>query len=332
MTISITLDDVEQAASRITGIVRRTPVIRSTFLSDCLGRDVWLKLETEQPTGSFKIRGAANRLLELEPDQRARGVIAASTGNHGQAVAHVARFLDIPATIVASRLVPANKLNAIRDLGADLVVTGRSQDDAIAEVTRRSQHDGSIVLPPFDDPAIIAGQGTVALEVLQQVPHTSCVVVPLSGGGLISGVVIATKGLRPHALVVGVSMDRGPAMYRSLQAGMPVEVDELDTLADSLGGGIGPNNQYTFAIVRDLVDRTLLVTEDEIANSIRALHNHDGVIVEGAAAVGVGALLAGQLDNLPTGAVTIIISGRNIDASLFRRIAAGTHTQTRYGK
>lgn len=183
----ITLDQVRSAATRIAGIAHQTPAVRSVHLSDALGVPVWLKLDTEQPTGSFKIRGAASRLMRLSPEERQRGVIAASSGNHGRAVAVVAQRLGIPATIVVSGLVPRNKLDAVRELGAELVVVGESQDDAMAEVTRRAGRDGTTIVPPFDDADVIAGQGTIALELFEQVPEPETIVVPLSGGGLISG-------------------------------------------------------------------------------------------------------------------------------------------------
>lgn len=312
------IEDIRAAAARIAGIARRTPVKRSEGLSGELGLPVWLKLDTEQPTGAFKIRGAANRLLRMTADERARGVVTVSSGNHGRAVAYVARELGMTATIVVSRLVPANKLDAIRELGAELVVAGESQDESTAEMLSRAERDGSVVVSPFDDLDVIAGQGTVALELFEQVAEPRTIVVPLSGGGLLSGVAVAAKALCPDVRIVGVTMAHGPAMYESLRAGRPVDVEEVATLADALGGGIGLDNRYTFDIVRSLVDDTVLVTEGRIGAAMRRLYHEDGVLAEGGASVGVAALTAGLVEPRTDGPVVVIVSGRNVDDAVFR--------------
>jgi threonine dehydratase len=285
------------------------------------GAPVLLKLEHHQTTGSFKLRGATNALALLPKDTRAKGVVAVSTGNHGRGLACAALRLGMRCVVCMSRLVPANKVEEIRALGAEVRIVGKSQDDAQIEVDRLVSEDGYATVPPFDDPAIIAGQGTIGLEIVEDVPEVELVLVPLSGGGLAAGIAAAVKAQRPRARVVGVSMARGAAMQASLAAGRPVLVEELPTLADSLGGGIGLDNRHTFAMVRDLLDDVVLLSEEEIASGIRHAYADEREIVEGAGAVGLGALLAGKVS--VRGPTVVVLSGRNIDMDLHRRIISG---------
>jgi threonine dehydratase len=220
-----------------------------------------------------------------------------------------------------SRLVPANKVEEIRRLGAELTIVGNSQDDAQTEVERLVADDGLVMIPPFDDERVIAGQGTLGLEMLDDVPDLETVLVPLSGGGLASGVAAAVKALRPAAKVIGLSMARGAAMKASLDAGRPVEVEELPTLADSLGGGIGLGNRLTFAMCRALLDDVVLLGEEKIAAGIVHAYAEEREIVEGAGAVGIAALVAGKVK--PKGATVVLLSGGNIDMGLHRRIVCG---------
>jgi len=219
--------------------------------------------------------------------------------------------------------VPANKVAAVEALGAEVRIIGRSQDDAQVEVARLVQEEGLTEVPPFDHAAVIAGQGTIGLEILADLPDVAHVLVPLSGGGLASGVAVAIKGLRPQARVIGVSMARGAAMQASLAAGQPTAVEELETLADSLGGGIGLDNRYTFALCRALLDDVILLSEEEIAAGIRHAFLVEGEVVEGAGAVGIAAVLAGKVR--PDGPTAIIVSGANIDEALHRRIVTEAH-------
>ncbi|TIM99018.1 MAG: hydroxyectoine utilization dehydratase EutB, partial [Mesorhizobium sp.] len=297
------------ARERIAGKVERTPTVLSHSLSEQFGVPVHLKLEHRQTTGSFKLRGASNAVASLNAEQKARGVVAASTGNHGRAV------------ICMSRLVPGNKLDEIRRLGAEVRIVGDSQDDAQQEVDRLVAQEGLVMLPPFDHPDIIAGQGTVGLEMIEQVPDAALVLVQLSGGGLASGVATAIKGVSPGTKIIGVSMARGAAMKASLDAGQPVLVEELPTLADSLGGGIGLDNRLTFAMCRDLLDDVILLSEDEIAAGIRHAYAQEREIVEGAGAVGIAALLAGKVRS--DGPMVVLLSGRNIDMDAHRTIVCG---------
>ncbi|TPJ64447.1 hydroxyectoine utilization dehydratase EutB [Mesorhizobium sp. B2-6-1] len=321
MTRAVALSDIRAARQRITGKVESTPVVPSESLSERLGLPVHLKLEHRQTTGSFKLRGASNAIASLNAEQRARGVVAVSTGNHGRALAHAARLEGMRAVVCMSRLVPRNKLDAIRCLGAEIRIVGDSQDDAQQEVERLVAQEGLVMLPPFDHPDIIAGQGTLGLEIMEQVPDAALVLVQLSGGGLASGIAAAVKGVRPSTKVVGISMARGAAMKASLEAGRPVQLEELPTLADSLGGGIGLDNRLTFSMCRDLLDDVVLLSEDEIAAGIRHAYEQEREIVEGAGAVGIAALLAGKVK--PNGPVVVLLSGRNIDMSLHRKIVCG---------
>lgn len=302
------IDDIHAARDRIRGMVRVTPVKPSPSLSALAGGPVWLKCEHRQETGAFKLRGAANAVARLGD---VAGVTTASTGNHGRALAHAARAQGLPAVICVSALVPQNKLDAIAALGAEARVTGDSQDQAFDEARRLQRDEGLALIPPFDHPDVIAGQGTLGLEIIDQIPEAAAIAVPLSGGGLLAGVALAAKTLRPDLRIIGISMERGAAMAASLAAGHPVEVVELETLADSLGGGIGLQNRLTFAMCRDLMDELILLTEAEIAAGIRHLAREDGELVEGAGAVGAGAILTGKLCG-PTPLV-LILSGGNID-------------------
>jgi len=320
MTRTVSLVDIALAQGRIGHDVKRTPLVRSASLSEMVGAPVLLKLENHQTTGSFKLRGATNAVRSLPAESKARGLVTASTGNHGRALAHAAAAVRIRAVICMSALVPANKVDAVRALGAEARVVGRSQDDAQAEVERLVRQEGLAVVPPFDDAAVIAGQGTVGLEIVEDVPDVDLVLVPLSGGGLASGLAAAVKGKRPQARVIGVSMERGAAMHASLRAGRPVLVEEVETLADSLGGGIGLDNRLTFRMVRDLLDGVILLTETEIAAGIRHAFVTDGEVVEGAGAVGIAALLARKVE--VRGPTVALLSGRNIDLKRFHEIVS----------
>jgi len=318
---AVTLNDIRAARERIAGKIERTPNVLSSSLSERLGVPVHLKLEHRQTTGSFKLRGASNAVASLSADEKACGVVAASTGNYGRALAHAAKLEGMRAVVCMSRLVPDNKLHEIRRLGAEVRIVGNSQDEAQKEVERLVAEEGLVMLPPFDHPAIIAGQGTLGLEMIEQVPDAALVLVQLSGGGLASGIAAAVKGVSPGTKIIGVSMARGAAMKASLDAGHPAEVEELPTLADSLGGGIGLHNRLTFAMCRDLLDDVILLSEDEIAAGIRHAYAQEREIVEGAGAVGIAALLAGKVK--ANGPVVALLSGRNIDMALHRTIVCG---------
>lgn len=320
----IGLHDVIAARQRIRGIAAETPLVPSA-ISGPAGAEVLLKLEIAQPTGAFKLRGAANAVALLSPAERTRGVVCSSTGNHGRAVAYAARAAGVRAMVCLSELVPAVKVEAIMALGAEVRRIGQSQDQAQFEVDRLVAEEGMVDVPPFDHPAIIAGQGTIALELFEQRPDLATIVIPLSGGGLAGGIALAAKAINPGVRIVGVTMDRGAAMYHSIRAGHPVDVVEVPSLADSLGGGIGPDNRLTFAICRDLIDETLLVTEDEIYRGLRALILEDRLIAEGGSAVSHAAVLAGKLK--VGGPAAFILSGRGVAPEQIQAIVAGRPLQ-----
>lgn len=318
---AIGLADVERAHTEIVAKIRRTQLVDSTALSDITGVPVKLKLEHQQITGSFKLRGASNAISQLTKAQRQRGVVGVSTGNHGRGLAYAAREAGVRCIICMSNLVPKNKIEGIRSEGAEVCIVGTSQDDAQVEVDRLVAGEGMTMLPPFDHKDIIAGQGTLGLEILQQLPEVKTALVQVSGGGLISGVALALKETRPDIRVIGVSMQRGAAMYECLQAGKPMLVEEQATLADSLGGGIGVDNQYTFKMVRELVDDFVLVSEVEIAEAIRHAYWQERQIIEGSGAVGIAALLSGRV--VAEGPTVVLLSGGNIDMALHQRIISG---------
>ncbi len=317
---SIELADIEAAQTLIAPSIYRTRTERSASLSHKMGVPVHLKLEHHQWTGSFKLRGATNAILNLTDAQRAQGVVGVSTGNHGRGLAYAARQNGVRCIICMSELVPQNKIDGIKAQGAEVHIVGRSQDDAQVEVDRLVI-DGMTMIPPFDHPDIIAGQGTVGLELAEDLLDLTTAVVPLSGGGLISGVAVALKARLPKIKLIGVSMERGAAMYQCQKAGKPMIVQELATWADSLGGGIGLDNAYTFGMTRDLVDDIVIVSEAEIARAIRHAYWQENQIIEGSGSVGIAALLSSKVT--PEGTTALLLSGGNIDMGLHHRIISG---------
>ncbi|MFN4131273.1 MAG: hydroxyectoine utilization dehydratase EutB, partial [Paracoccaceae bacterium] len=286
-------------------------------------QEMLLKLETTQPMGAFKLRGALNALAALPPG--AAGVVCCSTGNHGRAVAYGARRRGMRAVVCMSALVPEAKVAGIRALGAEVRIIGVSQDDAAEESQRLVADEGLVEIPPFDDPRVIAGQGTIGLELMTARPELTMILVPLSGGGLAAGVALAAKAIKPDLRVIGVSMSRGAAMQASLAAGHPVMVTEVPSLADSLGGGIGLHNRLTFAMCRDLLDEVVLVTEPAIRAAMQALFAHDRMVAEGGAVVGLAAVMTGAVRL--NGPSATILTGRNADMTTFADIVAGRDVQ-----
>jgi threonine dehydratase len=249
-------------------------------------------------------------------------VTCCSTGNHGRGVAYAAARRGMRAVICMSELVPQAKVNGIRALGAEVAIVGKSQDDALAESQRLVKAEELVEISPFDDPLVIAGQGTIGLEMMEARPDLDTLLVPLSGGGLAAGVAVAAKSINPRVKVIGISMDRGAAMHASITAGCPVEVEEVPSLADSLGGGIGLDNKLSFPLCRDNLDDIVLVTEEEIRDAMQVLFFEDRIIAEGACVVGIAATWADKLIT-PAGPVGTIITGRNLDMQMFQRIMGG---------
>ncbi len=319
---SITQQDIFRARRRIAPLARQTPLLHSLPLSERSGGDIYLKLETLQPTGAFKIRGAANKLLALSEAEKAAGVIAVSTGNHGRAVAYVAKQVGLPAAVCLSERVPANKVEALRQLQAEVVIHGQSQDEAGERAAALITERRATLVAPFDDPLIIAGQGTLGLELLLELPDVATVLVPLSGGGLIAGVALALKAANPAIRVIGISMARAAVMVRSLEAGQPVQLPEEETLADSLQGGVGLDNQYTFSMVQQYVDEVILLSEAEIAAGMRFAFKEHHLVLEGAGAVGIAALLQQKIEPLHP-PVVAVLSGGNVDVAAFLEVVNG---------
>jgi threonine dehydratase len=319
--MAIAFTEILAARRRIAGRVLRTPMRRSPALERIAGAHMWLKCEHHQTTGSFKLRGATNAVLSLSDEEHARGVVTFSTGNHGRALSHAAIAAGTRAVVCMSALVPENKVGAIRALGADIRIVGRSQDEAERAAGELERVEGLRRVSPMDDAAVIAGQGTLGMEVMEDAPELETVLVPLSGGGLISGVALAVKTLSPKTRVIGVGSKSCPAMVASLEAGHPVEVPEEPSLADSLGGGVGLENRHTFEMTKRYVDECVLVGEDDIAAGIRFAYEAEGEVIEGAAAVGIAALLNGSVK--AAGPTAVVLTGKNIAPDLHRRIING---------
>ncbi|MEQ8896450.1 MAG: hydroxyectoine utilization dehydratase EutB [Roseovarius sp.] len=317
-----TLADIHAAAQVLRGVADGTPLVPSPFMTEAGGQEFLLKLENMQPIGAFKLRGAFNAVANV---MDAPGVTCCSTGNHGRGVAFAAREKGMRAVIYMSELVPQAKVDGIRALGAEVRIAGRSQDEALAESLRLVEEEGLVEISPFDDAAVIAGQGTIGLEMLAKRPDLETILVPLSGGGLAAGVALAAKAIKPHIRVVGITMDRGAAMYESIKAGHPVEVEEVASLADSLGGGIGMANKLSFPMCRDLLDDVVLVSEEEIYHAMQVLYYEDRIVAEGACVVGMAAVLNGKVTL--SGPTATIVTGRNLDMEMFTRMVTGQDVQ-----
>jgi threonine dehydratase len=316
--MDFSLADILAARRRIAGIADKTPLVPSA-LSDRFGAEVLLKLEIAQPVGAFKLRGAVNAIFNL-PDGVA-GVTCCSTGNHGRGVAFAARARGLNAVVCMSHLAPASKIAGVRALGAEARIIGQSQDEAQSEAERLAAEEGFTDISPFDDPDVVAGQGTIGLELLEARPDLKTILVPLSGGGLAGGIAFAAKRINPDIRVIGISMDRGAAMDASIRAGHPVEVEEVASLADSLGGGIGLGNRLSFPLCRDFLDEIVLVTEDEIYRALQTIYYEDRIVCEGACVVGIAALQSGKVTL--KGPTATIITGRNLDMQTHADIMAG---------
>ncbi len=314
----ISLADVEAARERITGSIVRTPCLRSHRLSQQSGADVFVKYENHQLTGAYKERGALNKLLLLSADEKRRGVIAASAGNHAQGVACHASRTGVKAVIVMPETTPLVKVQSTRGFGARVVLHGRSYDDAYQEALRLQEAEGLVFIHPFDDAAVIAGQGTLGLELLEQVPELEAIILPIGGGGLISGVATAVKALRPEVKIFGVQAARAPSMVKSLEAGEPIVVGGSRTLAEGIQ--VKRPGELTFGIVRRLVDQVRTVSENELADAIIFLLEKEKSLAEGAGAAGVAALLAGRFPDLASRRIATVLCGGNIDLPMLSLI------------
>jgi threonine dehydratase len=312
------VDDVIAAARRIADFVQRTPLERSHLLSDGAGTDVHLKLECWQRTRSFKVRGAHNAIALLDCPDRARGLVTASAGNHGLAVAVAARALKARATVFIPRDAPATKRSRILRLGAAVQDDARDYDEAERLAQGFARRTGAIFVHAFSDPAVVAGQGTVALEILDELPSVRDVIVPVGGGGLAAGVGIVVRSLAPATRVVGVQSTQTRAMYEAFRANRVVDVPVVPTLADGLAGC---TDEAAYGMVRDVLDDIVLVEEAEIAEAIRELYAEEGVVAEGAGAVAVAAVLSGRIR--PLGPAVVLVTGGNIDGARLAGLLGG---------
>jgi threonine dehydratase len=314
----LNLNDLHNARKRIADLVIKTPILPSNLLDARGEHNSFLKLENLQTMGSFKLRGASNKILSLTDEEKDRGIVTVSSGNHGRAVSYLAGKLGIRAIVCVSRFVPEHKIEVIQKLGAEVKVVGKDYDEADAHARVLVREEGMTWIDPFDDPHVIAGQGTIGLEILEEIPEIDTVIVPTSGGGLISGIAIAMKLTNPKIRVIGVIMEQGPAMYLSLEAGRLVPVVEQESLADALAGGLGEENQYSFRLCQEYVDKIVLVSETAIARAMAFAFNELHVVVEGGGAVGIAALQEGKIE--PGSNTVVVISGGNVDPEVLLRV------------
>lgn len=305
--VSFSTADIELARLRLCSATTVTPLEHYRVNN----KTIWVKRESEQHSGAFKFRGALNALRAEKPQS---GVATYSTGNFARGLALAAEESGTSVTACVSELVPENKRDALRALGVTLHVEGRSQDEAEQICYQRAAEQGLTVIDPISNPNVVIGHGTIATEVLQQLPEADCLILPLSAGSLLGGVAFTAKTLKPGIRIVGVSAERNCVMHKSQQAGEPIECEELPSVADSLGGGIGRRSRLTFDLVKQYVDELVLVTEAQIKQAMRCLFNDRQWVVEGAAAVGIAAVQA--FPHLIGKHTVVVITGKNIDAKI----------------
>jgi len=322
----ICLKDIAAARLRIEGKVRRTPCVESPGLSELTWVQLCLKLENLQFTGSFKERGACNRLEAMPASERARGVITASAGNHAQAVARHGARLGVSVTVVMPEATPLVKVTATRRFGAEVILSGTNYDDAAALASKLGAERRLVYLHPFDDPDVIAGQGTVGLEILADVPDLDAIIVPVGGGGLIAGIACAVKETKPTVRVLGVEARRFPSMKHALESIAPPSLPGGKTIADGIA--VRRVGELTRELTRKYVDEIALVDEAEIAQAVLLLLEREKTVVEGAGAVGIAALLHHRFDHLQGKRVAVVLSGGNIDVNLISRIIEHGLVQT----
>lgn len=309
----VTLADIRDAARAIEPITRRTPLVRSFSFEREAGAEVYLKPENLQRTGSFKVRGAFNKIRSLSDDERRRGVIASSAGNHAQGVASAAAAAGIPATIVMPLNAPLTKVTRTRSYGAEVVLYGEFYEEAYQRALELQAERGMTFVHPFDDPYVIAGQGTVGLEILEELPDVDTVMVPIGGGGFISGIAIAIKSQQPNVRIVGVEAAGAPAALRALEVGKLVALDHADTIADGIK--VRKIGELTFHFISKLVDEIVLADDEEISLAMVELMEASKLVVEGAGAVALAALLNGRVAN-PGRKVCVVLGGGNVDINL----------------
>jgi threonine dehydratase len=314
----VTFKDIEAARERIKGAVYYSSCTHSIALSEITGMEIFCKLDNLQRTGSFKERGARNALAQLPPDQQKRGVIAASAGNHAQALAYQGKLLGIPATVVMPKFAPLVKVSNCQKLGANVVLHGKDFSEAKTRAHEIAQEKGLAYIDGYDDPAIIAGQGTAGLEIMEQVPDAEVVIVPVGGAGLLAGVSLAIKTLRPEVKIVAVEAENVASFSAALEAGKPTRIALHPTLADGLA--IPQVGKNAFQIARPLVDKTVTVTEEQIAIAILRIVELEKGVVEGAAATPLAASLSGKLKEFAGKKCVLLLCGGNIDPNVLSRV------------
>ena len=314
----VTFKDIEAARDRIKDALSYSPCAHSIPLSEITGMEIFCKLDNLQRTGSFKERGARNALSQLSPEQQKRGVIAASAGNHAQALAYQGKLLGIPATVVMPKFAPLIKVNNCQKLGATIILHGEDFGEAKARAHEIAKEKGLAYIDGYDDAAIIAGQGTMGLEIVEQVPDLDALIVPVGGAGLLAGVSLAVKTLRPKAKIVAVEAEKVASFSAALEAGKPVEIAMHPTLADGLAiPQVGAN---AFEIAKPLVDLAITVSEEQIALAILRLFELEKSVVEGAAATPLAACISGKLKDLAGKRVVLLLCGGNIDPNVLSRV------------
>ena len=309
---------VKKAATRVSEVAQRTPFTYAPILSDMTGCEIYLKKENLQRTGAFKLRGAFNKIASLVESGDRGGVIAASAGNHAQGVAFSAKHFGIDATIVMPEATPLTKVVGVKDLGAEVILHGNNYDEAYAYAIEYANEHKKSFVHPFEDEEVMAGQGTIALEMLEEQPDLDAIVVPVGGGGLISGISVAAKSINPNIKIIGIASAGAPAMKESYDAGKVIDSTSVRTIADGIA--VRDTSPVTLQYIRENVDAMNLVGEGEIANAILFLLERQKVLVEGAGSVGVAALLHKRLD-LPKGSkIGVVLSGGNIDVTMLSLI------------
>ncbi|MBA5849192.1 threonine ammonia-lyase [Gordonia amicalis] len=322
----LTSADIEKATAQLSGVIRRTPVIASRVLSERSGADVWLKCENLQRTGSFKPRGAYLRISRLSADERARGVVAASAGNHAQGVAWSGTELGINARVYMPTGASLPKIAATKAYGAEVILAGETVDEALVEAQRFADQTGAVLIHPFDHLDIVAGQATVGTEILGQMPDVTTIVVPLGGGGLLAGVAAAVRASRPDVRVIGVQAAQAAAWPTSLAATRPVPAASMNTMADGIA--VARPGDVPFEHVTEYVDEVVTVSEEELSTALLLMLERAKMVVEPAGAAGVAAAVGGTLDL--SGQVCVVLSGGNIDPLLLRHVT--THGLTAAGR
>src|SRR5687767_8024688 len=316
--MTVKLADIQRASKVLDGIINHTPIISDEKLSNEVGARVYLKAECLQRAGSFKIRGAYNTISQLSEEEKKRGVVTGSAGNHAQAVALAGRLHGVKSTIVLPEFAPLTKVVATRSHGAEVILHGKTFDEAVAHSRELGEKHGFTYVHAFDDERVIAGQGTIGLEIAEKLPSASVVVVPIGGGGIISGIAIAVKGLIPGVRVIGVQAENVAPVNLSLKAGEPVESGHLPTIADGIA--VKRPGNLTLPIIREFVDEVVEVSEDELARGIFHCVQNAHLVVEGAGTAGVAALIARKVTLEPEDTVCAVLAGGNIDGNLLNRV------------